>query len=197
MSARTRAIASIAAAPDRDDRMLEQPAADQLDLDARVLDQLDRDARAVGHDGGREVARQVPRELHRRRAAVDEHHLAGPHHAAPRPGRSRPCPPAPRAGGRRSRRRPARRAARRHARAAAAPRPRARAGRAGWCPPRAAELPAELLATTWPSRCRSSRMCSLRCCGQHGVYLHDICMTCTILHVYLRAWSTATRAVRR
>ena len=60
---------------DGDLRILQQPPADQHDLDARVRGQRLGDRRRVGEHRAAALGRQPPRQLERRRPAVEQQHL--------------------------------------------------------------------------------------------------------------------------
>ena len=99
-----------------------QPAADDVDGQARVVGERHRDVRVGGDDRRVEVVGQPARELERRRAAADGDRPRRRRTGPPRPGRRRPSPRRRRAGARRtSRARAGWAAARRRGRGAAGP----------------------------------------------------------------------------
>ena len=64
-----------------DDRVFEQPPADQLHFHTRMSRQFHRHPWAVGHGQGFQTRRQMPCEFQRGRAPIQEHDLARTHHA--------------------------------------------------------------------------------------------------------------------
>ena len=165
---------------DRDLGALVQPAADHEHLGGGVVGQRSGDRRRVRQDGAgaaRRAGGGRPRGWwsSRRaapRARVAEHARRPPRRARP----SRPCTSP--AGGRRSRA-AARAAARRRARAGPAPGPRARAGRAGSCPPTRRAPSTSRAATTLPSR-RERREDRLPALGAEQLVVHVPAWFCTI-----------------
>ena len=135
-----------------------------------------------------QLGRQVARNLERRRARVEQDHLARRGGGERSRARSRPSRPAPaRAAPRRAARRP-RAAARRRGRAAAAPRRRARAGRGGQCRARRRATALSSVATTFPSRASRSRITSRR--SSVSIAAHSS------TNVPVRAFSCASRSAR-